>query len=189
MFNTVRLAGPQNEHFPSECEMCEKPNYARRAQQQRAVAPRVGAQDDLLRMRDTLLPQVQEDPQEGSLVGPGCGAVADLGGGEPGGGADDASQGYYYVSCRPQPHQLRGLPKLKKLLDSVSLPCWLPHRKLADALGHSHSAIVAAESVCGGYCWASEFENVHELWPIREPGFVCAGMWFAGPEQFYQVGT
>jgi ribA/ribD-fused uncharacterized protein len=94
----------------------------------------------------------------------------------------------YYVSCRPEPNQLRAMPELEGLLDSVKLPCWLPHRRLADALGHSHEAIEAAEAACGGgYCWASEFENVHTLWPVRERGFYVGGVRFAGPEQYYQV--
>lgn len=92
----------------------------------------------------------------------------------------------YYVSTPPE----RPSAGLQCLLDSVeTLPCWLPHRAVADALGFSHSAIEAAEARLGGkgYRWASEFENVHSLWPFKEPGFVVHGIRFAGPEQFYQL--
>ena len=85
----------------------------------------------------------------------------------------------YYVSTPPE----RPSPGLQCLLDSVdTLPCWLPHRAVADALGFSHSAIEAAEARLGGkgYRWASEFENVHSLWPFKEPGFVVHGIRFAG---------
>ncbi len=96
------------------------------------------------------------------------------------------SEAQYYISTPPgQPG-----PGLRQLLDSVGpLPCWVPHRSIADALGKSHDAIEAAEAACGGrgYRWASEFENVHLFWPFEEPGFVAHGVRFAGSEQFYQL--
>ena len=96
------------------------------------------------------------------------------------------SEAQYYISTPPcQPG-----PGLRKLLDSVGpLPCWVPHRSIADALGKSHGAVEAAEAACGGrgYRWASEFENLHMLWPFEELGFVAHGVRFAGSEQFYQL--
>ena len=112
------------------------------------------------------------------------------GGGVAGGqavGAGDAGPdgAQYYVSTQP----VRPSAGVRQLLGAVALPCWLPHRRLADALGHPHTAIVAAEAACGGrgYRWASEFENVHDLWPFQEPGFVAHGVRFSGSEQFFQL--
>ena len=105
----------------------------------------------------------------------------------------------YYVSAKPKDadveahHQDADVEAVHKLLDSVELPCWLPHRRVANALGHTDNAIAATEKTCGGpYCWASEFENVHApfpgaLWPFQEPGFKAHGVEFRGSEQFFQV--
>lgn len=64
-------------------------------------------------------------------------------------------EAYYYVSCRPK----QPSAKMRALLDSVTLPCWLPHRRIADALGFSHAAIEAAEAACTG----------GSLYPLRPP--------------------
>ena len=63
----------------------------------------------------------------------------------PSGAESDAQ---YYVSSPPD----RPPPGLQQLLESVQdrLPCWVPHRHVADALGFSHGAIDAAEAACGG---------------------------------------
>ncbi|CAJ1434116.1 unnamed protein product, partial [Effrenium voratum] len=98
--------------------------------------------------------------------------------------ASSLREAQYYVSVAPE----RPGRNLQRLLDGLELPCWVPHRCLADALGFSHGGIAAAEGALGrGYLWASEFENVHSLWPFREPGFTAHGVRFAGPEQFYQL--
>ena len=93
----------------------------------------------------------------------------------------------YYVSATPKGEHAKA-KALRELLQGKKLPCWLPHREVANALGETHNAIAAAEQTCGGpYCWASEFENFHSTWPFQEPGFKAHGVKFAGSEQFFQV--
>jgi ribA/ribD-fused uncharacterized protein len=68
-----------------------------------------------------------------------------------------------------------------------NIPCWASHRKIGAAFGHTSDAIDAAVRNIGNYCWATEFENVHDGWLFKEPGFEAHGFKFAGPEQYYQL--
>lgn len=78
------------------------------------------------------------------------------------------------------------LKSLEKYIPS--LPCWVPHREIAAALGHSFSAIEAAERSIGGkrYRWATEFENVHSVWIFEEKGFMYRDVHWKGSEQLFQ---
>jgi predicted NAD-dependent protein-ADP-ribosyltransferase YbiA (DUF1768 family) len=74
-------------------------------------------------------------------------------------------------------------------LAELPLPCWAPHRLVAQALGHDSCGIDLAQQMSGGraYAWATEFENVHSLWRYQEPAIVvrgvagtCSEMYFHG---------
>jgi len=92
-------------------------------------------------------------------------------------------QPYYFLSERQQ-----NICKSKKELSlySAHLPGWVPHRRVADALGHSHAGIEAALARLGRpYVWASEFENVHTFWNYRERGFTVSGRVYKDSEDFF----
>eukprot|EP00040_Diaphanoeca_grandis_P024201 m.132789 g.132789 ORF g.132789 m.132789 type:complete len:206 (-) comp29631_c0_seq5:1541-2158(-) len=73
-------------------------------------------------------------------------------------------------------------PVLQKLV----LPCWVPHRLIADALGLDHSGVEEAELHVGGpYLWATEFENVHDLWEYHEPEIQVGSVWATCSEDYY----
>jgi len=56
------------------------------------------------------------------------------------------------------------------VLRDLQLPCWVPHRMIAAALKKPMSGIERAEGFVGGpYLWATEFENVHDMWSYEEP--------------------
>ncbi|CAE7230428.1 ybiA [Symbiodinium necroappetens] len=67
------------------------------------------------------------------------------------------------------------------------LGCYVPHRKVAAALGLSSSGIDKAEVAFGAYLWCTEFENVHSTWVFEEPGLDFNGLRFKGPEQLFQL--
>eukprot|EP00927_Polykrikos_kofoidii_P002898 TRINITY_DN11156_c0_g1_i1.p1 TRINITY_DN11156_c0_g1~~TRINITY_DN11156_c0_g1_i1.p1 ORF type:complete len:201 (-),score=27.30 TRINITY_DN11156_c0_g1_i1:58-660(-) len=67
------------------------------------------------------------------------------------------------------------------------LPGWVPHRRIADALGFSHKGIDLALRRCGGqpYVWCTEFENVHTFWKYSENAFEEDGRRYEGSEHYY----
>jgi len=68
------------------------------------------------------------------------------------------------------------------------LPCWVPARTVADALGFDHSGIELALRLAGRpYVWATEFENVHSLWRYGEPNILADGKRYACSEDYYQA--
>eukprot|EP00931_Biecheleriopsis_adriatica_P120381 TRINITY_DN95501_c0_g1_i1.p1 TRINITY_DN95501_c0_g1~~TRINITY_DN95501_c0_g1_i1.p1 ORF type:complete len:215 (+),score=32.13 TRINITY_DN95501_c0_g1_i1:40-645(+) len=95
-----------------------------------------------------------------------------------------SNEPYYYLSVRQ-----RSICEENPVLSNYALhlPCWVPHRKIADALGHSHSGIEAALRMLRGqpYVWATEFENVHTFWNYEEPSFTVDGRTYNGSEDFF----
>ena len=75
-----------------------------------------------------------------------------------------------------------------KELAGLQLPCWVPQRLIAAALGHSCAGMQAAVANLGGsnYVWATELENVHSLWSYREPTIEVGGEEYPCSEVFYQ---
>ena len=94
------------------------------------------------------------------------------------------SEPYYYLSSKQAPVCAQ-YPILKKYIPV--LPCWIPHRTIADALGFSHEGIDnACHRYSRPYLWATEFENVHSLWNYEEPHFQINGIHYKGSEDYYQ---
>lgn len=91
---------------------------------------------------------------------------------------------YYFLSDK----QRKICERHKELAPyAPHLPGWVPHRRVADALGHPHSGIEAALRRLEGrpYVWATEFENVHTFWNYSEPGFTVEGRKYQGSEDFF----
>ena len=66
------------------------------------------------------------------------------------------------------------------------LPGWVPHRLIADALGHGTRAIDGVLARIGRpYVWATEFENVHSMWRFDEPPIVIDGTTHECSEMYY----
>jgi len=94
---------------------------------------------------------------------------------------------YYYLSKR-QSEKCKRLLDLSEYVDY--LPGWVPHRRVADALGHSHKGIEAAlkrKDVQTPYVWCTEFENFHSFWSFDEPSFIVNGIRYGGSEHYYQA--
>lgn len=74
-------------------------------------------------------------------------------------------------------------------LANIELPCWVPQKLVARALGYSDTGITAAVASLGGrnYAWATELENVHTLWRYWEPQIVVDGVQHACSESFYHA--
>lgn len=95
-------------------------------------------------------------------------------------------QPYYFLSG-----QQRALCEKNSILAPYAkhLPGWVPHRHVADALGHSQSGIEAALAMpmLSGrpYVWATEFENVHTFWKFREPRLKVNGVRYHCSEDFF----
>ena len=96
-----------------------------------------------------------------------------------------AQQPYYYLSIQQQ-NICRTNPILAPYANH--LPCWIPHRKIADAFGFSHTGIENALARLNGkpYVWGTEFENVHATWNFDEPSFIVNGVTYRDSESFYQ---
>ena len=100
---------------------------------------------------------------------------------------DELTESLYYLSSA-QRERVRSIEGLAEFADH--LPCWVPHRRVAAALGHGFEGIEAAEARIGmPYVWATEFENVHSLWQFDEPAFAdeTDGLEYGGSEQFFQA--
>lgn len=98
---------------------------------------------------------------------------------------DPLTEAYFYLS-EQQRSTMLGIDGLKAYADE--LPCWLPHRIVANALGHGTAAIDAAEKALGGpYVWATEFDNAHTLWMFDEPGFLVDGIFYKATENYLQA--
>lgn len=91
---------------------------------------------------------------------------------------------YYYLSaaqkdiCSRRSQLARYAPHL---------PGWVPHRQVADALGHDHTGIENALKRLDEcpYVWCTEFENVHSFWNFREPRFRVGKCSYHGSEDFF----
>lgn len=88
---------------------------------------------------------------------------------------------YYFLSIRQRSICFSN-PTL-----SPYAPSWLPHRRIADALGHSHDGIENALRRCPSipYVWATELENVHSYWYFDEPSFDVDGVHYTCREDYY----
>jgi len=82
---------------------------------------------------------------------------------------------------------LQQRPPLNEALKGYFLPAWVPHRIVANALGYGQAGIKNAIGSLNGlpYVWATEFENVHDLWYYDEPTFEMDGHKYQGSEHFY----
>jgi len=91
---------------------------------------------------------------------------------------------YYYLSAKQ-----RNICSTKSSLSAYAphLPGWVPHRRVADALNHTHAGINAALNKLAGqpYVWGTEFENVHSFWEFSEPRFVVAGTSYCCSEDYF----
>ena len=98
---------------------------------------------------------------------------------------------YYYLS-KLQAQKCKTLPQLRPYI--AHLPCWVPHKRIADALGFNYDGIYNAidwlksksSSSSAVYVWATEFENVHSLWRFWEPEIIKNNERFTGSEDYYQ---
>ena len=92
----------------------------------------------------------------------------------------------YYLGPQQRVQIQSCVPKLHALLPF--LPCWVPHRLIAQALGYSEDGIQNAIQWNHGqpYLWGTEFENVHSFWDFDEPSFVVDGIRYEDSEDFYQ---
>ena len=90
---------------------------------------------------------------------------------------------YYYLSAQ-QESVCRAYPELQVFIPH--LPCWIPHRRIADALGFSHRGIENALQRLGRpYVWGTEFENVHAMWNFDEPRLTIDGQVYSCSESYY----
>jgi len=91
---------------------------------------------------------------------------------------------YYYLSAAQ-----RSICEQKSALAVYAphLPGWVPHRQVANALGHKHDGIDAALRKLGGrpYVWGTEFENVHSLWSFTEPHLTIDGQTYHCSEDYF----
>eukprot|EP00930_Biecheleria_cincta_P063348 TRINITY_DN4887_c0_g2_i1.p1 TRINITY_DN4887_c0_g2~~TRINITY_DN4887_c0_g2_i1.p1 ORF type:complete len:215 (-),score=38.45 TRINITY_DN4887_c0_g2_i1:35-679(-) len=96
-----------------------------------------------------------------------------------------AGEPYYFLSSKQREICLRS-PALARYADL--LPGWVPHRKVADALGHSHAGIENALKKLGQpYVWGTEFENVHTFWRFQEPRLRIDGRDYHGTEAYFHA--
>lgn len=72
---------------------------------------------------------------------------------------------------------------------SPMLPGWVPQSLVSDALGFGHTGIQRALHSLGGrpYVWATEFENVHDVWSFHEPAITVDGVNYSCCESFYHA--
>ena len=93
---------------------------------------------------------------------------------------------YYYLS-KAQATVCLNYPILRPYI--THLPCWVPHRRIADALGFSYKGIENALIRCNGipYVWGTEFENVHSTWIFNEPPLEIEGRYYRCSESYYQA--
>lgn len=74
-------------------------------------------------------------------------------------------------------------------LANVTLPAWVPQRLIADDLGLGHEGLTRGLASTGGvpWLWATEFENVHNLWRYNEPALVIGGIEYTSAETYYHA--
>eukprot|EP00928_Gymnodinium_smaydae_P056139 TRINITY_DN39568_c0_g1_i1.p1 TRINITY_DN39568_c0_g1~~TRINITY_DN39568_c0_g1_i1.p1 ORF type:complete len:215 (+),score=26.95 TRINITY_DN39568_c0_g1_i1:47-691(+) len=97
---------------------------------------------------------------------------------------DTLDEPYIYLSG-----EQRSVVRKYSLLSDLEaeLPCWVPQRRIACALGFDDSGMNLALKELRGraYVWATEFENVHTLWRFQEPSFEIRGKVYASSEIFF----
>ena len=74
-------------------------------------------------------------------------------------------------------------------LRHLALPGWVRQRLVAGALEHGTAGIDRAlESTQGeAWVWATEFENVHDVWRFAEPRLAIDGREYRDSEAYYQA--
>ena len=89
------------------------------------------------------------------------------------GGLGELDEPRIYLSVE-QAHVCKELPGL----EGLELPGWVRQSLVADARGFSHDGIERAlDSMVGrAWVWATEFENVHEMWWFAEPRIKIGGV-------------
>ena len=94
---------------------------------------------------------------------------------------------HYYLSALQADVIQRRVPGLAGYLEF--LPCWVPHRRVADALGYSDEGLRIAVEFTGDrpYVWATEFENVHTFWRFDEAEVVVDGTTYRCVETYYHA--
>ncbi|KAJ3206142.1 hypothetical protein HDU82_004697 [Entophlyctis luteolus] len=103
-------------------------------------------------------------------------------------------QPYIYLSTA-QKQKCAALPLLTAYADL--LPGWIPHKKVASALGHDDYQINLAIQHLkskqgdtpsnGSYVWCTEFENVHSYWTFREPPVKMDQVTYKSVENYYHA--
>ena len=107
-------------------------------------------------------------------------------------------QSFYYLP-RTNLSDMKTLVKHPHLLapyvrvfesENVLSGLWVPHRTVSEAAGHSAERIKAAEKKYGSpILWSNVFENFHDsFWSFLELGFYADGVYWRGPEQYFQFG-
>ncbi|KAJ3383593.1 hypothetical protein HDU84_003538 [Entophlyctis sp. JEL0112] len=94
-----------------------------------------------------------------------------------------------------QKQKCAALPLLTAYADL--LPGWIPHKKVASALGHDDYQINLAIQHLkskqgdtpsnGSYVWCTEFENVHSYWTFREPPVKMDQVTYKSVENYYHA--
>ena len=94
---------------------------------------------------------------------------------------------YYYLSRQQATVIQDRAPSLSEYLPL--LPAWVPHQRVAEALGYSTEGIATALAQTFGrpYVWATEFENVHTLWRFDEPAITICNQTYRCIETYYHA--
>lgn len=84
--------------------------------------------------------------------------------------------------------QARVIQRRFPSLDEFTLPAWVPQRLIARDLGYTTEGVKRAMRITRGvpFLWATEFENVHDLWSYDEPRLVIGGRDYEGSENYYK---
>lgn len=74
-------------------------------------------------------------------------------------------------------------------LEQYTLPAWVPHRLIARDQNYDNTGIQNALQSTNGkpYLWATEFENVHDLWKYQEPTLNIDGKEYKDSEAYYHA--
>ena len=88
-----------------------------------------------------------------------------------------------YLSASQREVVARKFPSLA----GYKLPAWVPHRLIARDLHHGSEGIMRGLRMTGGvpYLWATEFENVHDLWRYNEPSLLIGWINYRSSEDYF----
>ena len=93
------------------------------------------------------------------------------------------------VLSKPELRGVREYIDNLELREDDCLPAWVPHRVVAKSLGLGTDGITKATAWAAGtpYVWATEFENVHDLWTFTEPCITVDSKAYPSAEAYYQA--